>query len=143
MTRGEFLKQLKEALKGRVSDKTVQENICYYEEYIKEEITRGRSEREVLEMLGDPWILAKTIGDMQKASGGKDNYAYGRNTEEAEEKEKGRKGLWWKVLLTAAVVIAGIFLVLSLVTGIIRILMPVLFPVLVIWGIYRMWMKRH
>ena len=44
MNREEFLKQLQEALVGRVPDQVVQENIIYYRRYISEQIS-GRVSR--------------------------------------------------------------------------------------------------
>ena len=66
MNREEFLKQLQEALVGRVPDQVVQENIIYYRRYISEQISGGKSEPEVLRMLGDPRLLAKTIEGTSK-----------------------------------------------------------------------------
>ena len=61
MTRAEFLEQLRSALQGNVQEHVVQENVAYYNQYISEELQKGKTEEEVLQMLGDPWILAKTI----------------------------------------------------------------------------------
>ena len=61
MTRAEFLEQLRSALQGNVQERVVQENVAYYNQYISEEVQKGKTEEEVLQMLGDPWILAKTI----------------------------------------------------------------------------------
>lgn len=66
MNREEFLRQLQEALVGRVPDQVVQENIIYYRRYISEQISGGKSEPEVLRMLGDPRLLAKTIEGTSK-----------------------------------------------------------------------------
>lgn len=63
MTRFEFTKILRKTLSGRVSHEIVNENVAYYETYIDTEIKKGRSEREILQELGDPRLLAKTIID--------------------------------------------------------------------------------
>ena len=59
MTRAEFLEQLRSALQGNVQEHVVQENVAYYNQYISEELQKGKTEEEVLQMLGDPWILDK------------------------------------------------------------------------------------
>ena len=61
MTRIEFLQQLRQALENDLSGSVVQENVDYYNQYISDEVRKGKSEEEVLRMLGDPWILARTV----------------------------------------------------------------------------------
>ncbi len=61
MNKQEFIDRLRAALNGRVAPGTVIENVNYYEDYINMEIRKGKDESEVLEMLGDPRLIAKTI----------------------------------------------------------------------------------
>ena len=61
MTKMEFLDKLKMALTGKVSASLVEENMTYYNEYIDSQIRIGKSEREVMDMLGDPRLIARTI----------------------------------------------------------------------------------
>lgn len=61
MTKQEFLYALKRALSGEVSPEVFNENMNFYEEYISTEIQKGQSEEEVMEKLGDPRLIAKTI----------------------------------------------------------------------------------
>ena len=68
MNREEFLRQLKLALEGKVSSQVIQENVNYYRKYINEQVQSGKSEAEVLYMLGDPRLLAKTIEGSSKFS---------------------------------------------------------------------------
>ena len=63
MTAEIFLTELREALDGSVSPAFINENIRYYEEYIDTEKRKGRSEEEVMEELGEPRLIAKTIID--------------------------------------------------------------------------------
>ena len=69
MTRFEFTENLRKALSGRVSHQGVNENVAYYENYIDTEIKKGRSEEAVLEELGDPRWIAKTIIDTAREDG--------------------------------------------------------------------------
>ncbi|MCI9486693.1 MAG: DUF1700 domain-containing protein [Lachnospiraceae bacterium] len=68
MTQREFLDTLKRALNGQVPPHVVTENLSYYDNYIYEEIRKGRLERDVLEELGDPRLLARTIIDAEESS---------------------------------------------------------------------------
>lgn len=61
MSRQEFLDTLGRALKREMSDREVMDNIQYYDNYIEQEVRKGKSESEVLAVLGDPRLIAKTI----------------------------------------------------------------------------------
>ncbi len=63
MTRAEFLQGLKTELEGRVPYSVIQENIRYYDSYISDEVSKGADEAEVIESLGGPKIIARTIVD--------------------------------------------------------------------------------
>ena len=52
-----------------MSHQVVNENVAYYENYIDTEIKKGRSEEAVLEELGDPRWIAKTIIDTAREDG--------------------------------------------------------------------------
>lgn len=58
MNRQTFIDTLRRALYGRVSDYELADHIRYYEDYIQQEIMKGRSEQEVLGELGDPRLIA-------------------------------------------------------------------------------------
>ena len=62
MNKQEFVDRLRMALNGRVSPGLVMDNVNYYQDYINTEIRKGRTEEEVLESLGDPRLIARTIG---------------------------------------------------------------------------------
>ena len=57
MTRQEFLETLRRKLNGRLSAAEVEDNIRYYDGYISREMTKGRSETEVLSDLGEPDLI--------------------------------------------------------------------------------------
>jgi uncharacterized membrane protein len=61
MTKQEFIDRLRAALNGRIPTAQVTDTINYYEEYIITEIRKGRTESEVMDSLGDPRLIAKTI----------------------------------------------------------------------------------
>lgn len=63
MSRTEFLQELKKELEGRVPYSVIQENIRYYDSYISDETAKGYTEEEVIESLGGPRIIARTIVD--------------------------------------------------------------------------------
>lgn len=61
MSREEFLKVLKESLSMSLEKDAINAQIDYYDKYISDEIKKGRNEKEVLDELGDPRLIAKTI----------------------------------------------------------------------------------
>ena len=63
MNRLEFLQGLKAELEGRVPHSIIQENLRYYDSYISDEAAKGQSEEDVVESLGGPRIIARTIVD--------------------------------------------------------------------------------
>jgi hypothetical protein len=69
MNKTEFLQGLQSALSGNVPPETVRENLRYYSDYIRSEVQKGRSERDVMEELGDPRLIARTIMDATPGAG--------------------------------------------------------------------------
>ena len=63
MTRKEFLESLERHLRGQLSENQLRGHVEYYRDYIEKEIASGKTEAEVLDMLGDPWLIAKTLID--------------------------------------------------------------------------------
>lgn len=69
MTQNEFLTTLRKALNGQVSPEIVSENLSYYQSYIAGEMNKGRNEEEILDELGDPRLIARTIIDADGGAG--------------------------------------------------------------------------
>lgn len=61
MTRQEFLDELRAALTGEVSAEAIMDAYRYYSDYIDEEVRKGKTEAEVIEELGKPVLIAKSI----------------------------------------------------------------------------------
>lgn len=61
MKKEEFLENLSSALRESMDNKAAYEHICYYSEYISEEIKKGNKEEDVIGGLGNPRLIAKAI----------------------------------------------------------------------------------
>lgn len=126
MERQIFLDSLRKSLYGRISEEELAGHIRYYEDYIARQTAGGRSEREVLEELGDPRLLARTI--VEAAGGGRPRRVYTVSEDGQEE----RSGVHiqnldgWKAKLFTAAVILGILLVLIFVFHLVAALLPFL-----------------
>ncbi len=67
MSKKEFLSVLRESLEGYIPKDEVEKNIKYYRNYFDES---GMPEKETLDELGEPRLIARTIIDAYKASKG-------------------------------------------------------------------------
>lgn len=145
MYRNKFLSSLREALEGNMSEQAVKENLQYYKTYIEDEVKKGRTEKEVVEELGEPWIIAKTLIE---SPGGEQTY------EEAEEDNVSRYedrrqnvhilGLdtWWKKAALILAIVGIIFGIGTLLVGVVRIVLPILIPFLAIMFLIKFFHKK-
>ncbi len=81
----DFLKQLSIALSGEIPEEEVEKNIKYYTNYFYIERGKGRSEDDILEELGDPNLIARSIIDADKISG---RASYNFNNDYSENQYK-------------------------------------------------------
>ena len=68
MSREEFLRGLEEALAGEVPGSVVRDNLNYYSSYLSQELAKGRTMEEIIEEIGEPRIVARTIIDSTDAA---------------------------------------------------------------------------
>ncbi len=61
MTRQEFLDELRTLLNGNVSAEATMDAYRYYSNYIDEQVQSGKREEDVIEELGKPAFIAKSI----------------------------------------------------------------------------------
>lgn len=136
MTKQEFLEKLRLALSGRVNSEVVTENINFYEDYINTEIRKGKLEENVLEELGDPRLIARTIADTTPQSAGAKGGFADESQDSTGDGQRGtasrfmvsRLPAWaWLVLIVvvAVLVISAVFSVLSMI-------LPFLLPFLLV-----------
>ena len=137
MNKQEFVDRLRMALNGRVSPGLVMDNVNYYQDYINTEIRKGRTEEEVLESLGDPRLIARTIiqtngGDNRSGyrntvyGNGEYREAAGQNVHRSYTEEEDGYGTHLILGILVVVLIFGaVFSVLSF-------LAPVLIPIVVV-----------
>ena len=92
MNRNEFIKKLKEALSEFLDINAVNNQINYYDDYISNEISKGRTEKEVLEELGDPRLIAKTIKTVNNNSNTVKASGESYNNSNAYERDSNRSG---------------------------------------------------
>lgn len=145
MSKEEFLDRLREALQNELDGQDVYGHLQYYRNYIDEQTAAGRTEEEVLEELGDPWVIAKSVTD---APNGGQEYTQSsdRYVQSDRPFQSGAEGghtllfdTWWKKLLLIAAVVVIIVLVISVVLGIVKTLLPIVLPVVfIVWLIKKL-----
>ena len=152
MNKQEFVDRLRMALNGRVSPGLVMDNVNYYQDYINTEIRKGRTEEEVLESLGDPRLIARTIiqtnngdeysgyrntvygnGEYREAAGPNLHRSYTEDGNDGSHRNKVADVLvklpaWVWVILGILVVV----LIFSAVFSVLSFLAPVLVPIMVV-----------
>lgn len=141
MNREQFIDTLRRALYGKVDDYTLSDHIRYYESYILQEMAKGRSEQEVLDELGDPRLIARTI---LEASGAQASYKEYTVVNEGEEEVRDSVHVHrfegWKALAVMAVAAVIILLVLILAFRLVIALFPLLVVIgLLVWLSGKIW----
>lgn len=146
MTKTEFLEKLRAALANDLTGAVIQENVDYYADYIRNEADAGRTEEEIIEELGDPWVIAQTIIDTAVPAGPEAVYETDRQTYGQES--DGMAGRRWrgsgaiKGLLILLGVLGILFIILTVVGGIVSLVAPILIPVLIVVFILRVIRNR-
>lgn len=152
MKKQEFLDGLRAALSTRVGAGTVTENVNYYEEYINAQVRMGKSEDEVVDSLGDPRLLARSIAEANKragVSGSQDEYnndGYkSRNSQNGNYQQTYQNNETYRtnkfkmpVWLIIFIVIFAVLIIFSLIFSVLSFLAPLLIPVLLVIVLIRM-----
>ena len=138
MNKEAFIDTLRRALYGKVSDYELTDHVRYYEDYIRQEMNRGRSEQEVLEELGDPRLIARTILETSGMKAPEVEYTI--DEEPADHEERGVKVhtfSGWKATLMMALIAAAVIAMIVLVLGLAIYLLPVIIAVMLISWLLR------
>ena len=129
MNKEQFIDTLRRALYGKIDDYTLQDHIRYYEDYIRQ---------EVLQELGDPRLLARTIVETSSLKNPDTVYTVdeeGQNSYgTSEDRVKIHTFTGWKATLLMVVVVAAIILFVVAILGLAFYLLPIILVVgAVIW----------
>ena len=164
MEKQEFLDKLRMALNGRIPTSKVTENVNFYDDYINTVIRKGRMLNEIMDTLGDPRLIAKTIiqtqGDesgYEAQSSGYREYQEGNAYDQEEENDAYRSrahnsglfkrfpvflrvpGWLWSVLAFVIVILIVVFVFKAIVF--LAPLLIVLAMVMLMVKIFRDWLN--
>lgn len=164
MSREDFLQGLETSLSGNIPPTAVRENLRYYSDYIQAEVGKGRAEADVMDELGDPRLIARTIMDTTPGAGDgvyEEYHSYGPfgrpfgdggGSDGSGSQGAGGTGArgnnsvhyydlskWYWKLFAVILVVAVITLVITIVTGLLSLVIPLLpvigLVILIMWFI--------
>lgn len=151
MTQIEFVTELEQALRGNVDERVIRENVKYYNDYISEQKAAGKSEEEIFASLGSPRLIAKTIIDTSgeantqgSSRAGSYNYSTGSKNDDSNGgdgwsfswmKETASKN-WVTKTIAILAVVAVIFVILSIIGWVAKILFKPAVVVLAVAAVY-------
>ena len=133
MSKYEFISQLDDALLGNVSERERRDSVRYYTDYIEDEVRAGKSEEEVLQSLGSPMAIARSIIEAK-------GYDRGGETIEPEFEEQEEPHVFmktkqisgWKVWATLGGILLAVLLIVSLIFKVLAVILPFLIPFAII-----------
>lgn len=156
MEKREFLEKLARALAGQVPQTVIEENLSYYDSYLSDEAAKGKTVHQILEELGDPRLIAKSIID---ANGGGSDMAgiyedesrsFERSETRQDEGEFDRRQFrsfhfngFWAMLLIIVIFSLVLVLVGTILGGIFLLIRPFILPLLIIWLVYWIFRGPH
>lgn len=121
MDRTAFCNELRKALSGYFSPEEIQDTVEYYEDYIDRQMQKGKSESEVLEALGDPRLLAKSMiaaGKRKEKNSSENIYP---DAPEDQQTRRFRIPVW----LALIVIILVIIILFSVMVAVIMWVLPI------------------
>ena len=135
MRKREFLDTLRSQLRGVMSEAEIEGHLHYYNEYISESIASGKTEAQVMEELGSPVMIARTLID-SAGTAGQGNYRDAGSSYEEPKQEEVKHGSGINRWAITALIILLLFLILAFVGRVIafavRFFVPIMVVVLVI-----------
>ena len=138
MNKEAFIDTLRRALYGKVSDYELTDHVRYYEDYICQEMNQGRSEQEVLEELGDPRLIARTIMETSGMKAPEVEYTIDEEPADHTERDvKVHTFSGWKATLVMALIAAAVIAMIVLLLGLAIYLLPVIIAVMLISWLLR------
>lgn len=149
MDKREFIDRLRSSLAGNLSANLVEENVKYYEDYINSQIRLGFAEPDVIETLGEPRFLAKSIimannHNVINNKAHQNKTVYTQDTTENEQYNNElrlvRMPKWVAWLVFGLIV----FTIVVIITTIIKVLIPIVVPILLVYfliKLFRDWLN--
>ncbi len=141
----DFLEELKDALDGEIPPTQIEVNLKYYRDYVKQREQQGKTEEEILNELGEPRLIARTIIDtshLNKNTEKKYNTTYQKkdsytDTENPDLSSNVYHMPLWLFKVIAIIVILLIISILFWIGGMaVKLILKIGIPLLIIYLLY-------
>lgn len=145
MVREEFIGILQKTLAASMGSSQVEENISYYQDYIDVQVRSGFREEDVIEQLGDPRLLAKSIIEAGRHAGNQEEVyeeIYDENDPYREERT-GPRVYRMPGWLIFGIILLVIITVIGIAASIIWSLIPFLIPFACVLFLFRLFGRRR
>lgn len=127
MNRTEFLDTLRSQLSGQMHEGKVAAHVRYYEDYIQSQVRSGRDEQQVLDELGDPRLIARTLLDTDVDNGQLDYEEYSTYSDDAQNTQSSSRNhvhvwrfdTWYSKLLGVVILLIVVFLLFHILVAVI------------------------
>ena len=127
MNKEAFIDTLRRALYGKVSDYELTDQVRYYEDYIQSQVRSGRDEQQVLDELGDPRLIARTLLDTDVDNGQLDYEEYSTYSDDAQNTQSSSRNhvhvwrfdTWYSKLLGVVILLIVVFLLFHILVAVI------------------------
>lgn len=149
MNKNEFLNILRQSLEGEVDNSVIEQSLKFYNEYISSH--SDKSEDEILEELGNPRLIAKTIIETENASKQSESMKW-NNNDENNSGDPNRRSIningifnnikWYHKVAILLIVLLIIYVLIRVGWIIIRLLFTFSVPIIVIVLLWAMFRKR-
>lgn len=148
MNKEEYIQTLERYLVGKIDPDELRDTITYYQDYFAMETQKGKTESEVITILGEPRYLAKSI---ISAKGGAQTEETVSEVEDTDGYQKIKEPFIFRLLqffmklptwAISLLVLCVVLLVLSLAITVLHFLLPILIPVIIILCVIRFLRNR-
>lgn len=140
MTKHEFLSELRSLLTEELGTSAAEENVRYYDSYIEQRKRDGVSEQDVLEQLGSPRLIAKSIIDSKEFGGNrryddfvkKNESDYSGQDYNVEHEKKSKLNYVVSKLISLVVIIGIVVVLVALIGGMITLAVNFVLPIVIV-----------
>ncbi|NLO09778.1 MAG: DUF1700 domain-containing protein [Clostridiales bacterium] len=151
MNKKEFLNILRQYLEGEVDNSILEQSVSFYNEYISSQL--NKTEEEVINEIGDPRLIAKTIIDTENTAHGDagnynsyDNRGYdytGDNDNRSSSNNNKVYHIKWYHMVLIAIILVFLFaFIIRIGWMLIRLFFVFFLPIIFIALLWAMFRKR-
>lgn len=144
MKKQEFLDILRSSLSDNIPDKSIQPHIDFYKDYIENEVRTGKTEDEVIDSIGNPRLIAKTIINTNENDVKNNDYSY-QDSRDGQDYTSDNKKIYnrgrFGSLIGLIFIVIFILLLFSIMGGIFFLIIRFAMPIILVMLIYTVFRK--